>query len=36
LRRAFNRDKNIYIDADHAGRNGNAVIAAAIGASLRP
>ena len=34
LRRAFDRDEYIYIDADHAGPNGNAIIAAAIGAFL--
>jgi hypothetical protein len=31
LRGAFDRDEYIYIDADHAGPNGNAIIAAAIG-----
>jgi lysophospholipase L1-like esterase len=31
LRPAFDRDAYIYIDADHAGPNGNAIIAAAIG-----
>lgn len=36
LRRAFDRDEYIYIDADHAGPNGNAIIAAAIGAFLSP
>ena len=36
LRRAFDRDQHIYIDADHAGPNGNAIIAAAIGAFLNP
>jgi hypothetical protein len=34
LRRVFDRDEYIYIDADHAGPNGNALIAAAIGAFL--
>lgn len=34
LRGAFDRDQYIYIDADHAGPNGNAIIAAAIGAFL--
>lgn len=32
LRGAFDRDEYIYIDADHAGPNGNAIIATAIGA----
>ena len=36
LRRAFDRDEYIYIDADHAGPNGNAIIAASIGAFLSP
>ena len=34
LRGAFDRDEYLYIDADHAGPNGNAIIAAAIGAYL--
>ena len=34
LRRAFDRDEYIYIDADHAGPDGNAIIAGAIGAFL--
>ena len=34
LRGAFDRDEYIYIDADHAGPNGNAIIAAAIGEFL--
>jgi hypothetical protein len=34
LRGVFDRDEYIYIDADHAGPNGNAIIAAAIGAFL--
>jgi len=36
LRRAFDRDEYIYIDADHAGPNGNAIIAGAISAYLHP
>lgn len=36
LRRAFDRDEYIYIDADQAGPNGNAIIAASIGAFLSP
>ncbi|MGH6901409.1 MAG: hypothetical protein ACREIR_01565, partial [Geminicoccaceae bacterium] len=34
LRRVFDRDEYIYIDADLAGPTGNALIAAAIGAFL--
>jgi hypothetical protein len=34
LRGVFDRDEYIYIDADHAAPNGNALIAAAIGAFL--
>jgi hypothetical protein len=34
LRGAFDRDEYIYIDSDHAGPNGNALIAAAIGEFL--
>jgi hypothetical protein len=34
LRGAFDRDEYIYIDADHAGPNGNAIVAAAIGEFL--
>jgi hypothetical protein len=34
LRRVFDRGEYIYIDADHAGPNGNALIAAAINAFL--
>ena len=33
-RGAFDRDEYIYIDADHAGPNGNAIVAAAIGEFL--
>jgi hypothetical protein len=34
LRHVFDRDEYIYIDADHAGPNGNAIIAGAISAFL--
>ena len=34
LRGAFDRDEYIYIDADHAGPSGNAIIAAALGEFL--
>jgi len=34
LRHALDRDEYIYIDADHAGPNGNAIVAGAIGAFL--
>jgi hypothetical protein len=34
LRGVFDRDEYIYIDADHAGPNGNAIVAAAIGSFL--
>ena len=35
LRRTFDHDAYIYIDHDHAGPNGNAMVAAAIGDFLR-
>jgi hypothetical protein len=34
LRRVFDRDEYIYIDADHAGPDGNAIVADVIGAFL--